>query len=136
MTASELVGLVQPMMWDYTSNLDVDKTGRSSIWHYDNHFQFQLCNLYSDACSMTIMASGSVGEVPQCWYGRPMGSKFLQRLHNCQHKYTLHTETCRESPTVVKCGSICFFWATLKGHCHHRLAKVRIQGNFIWVYKW
>lgn len=34
-TASGLVGLVQPMLWDYTPNLDVDKTGR-------NHIQLKL----------------------------------------------------------------------------------------------
>lgn len=31
MTASGLVGLVQPMLWDYTPDLDVDKTGRKPI---------------------------------------------------------------------------------------------------------
>lgn len=30
MTASGLVGLVQPMLWDYTPELDVDKTGKYS----------------------------------------------------------------------------------------------------------
>lgn len=30
-TASGLVGLVQPMLWDYTPDLDVDKTGRNPI---------------------------------------------------------------------------------------------------------
>lgn len=28
MTASGLVGLVQPMLWDYTPELDVEKTGK------------------------------------------------------------------------------------------------------------
>lgn len=33
MTASGLVGLVQPMLWDYTPELDVDKTGKySPLW--------------------------------------------------------------------------------------------------------
>lgn len=31
MTASGLVGMVQPMLWDYTPDLDVDKTGRNPI---------------------------------------------------------------------------------------------------------
>lgn len=29
-TASGLIGLVQPMLWDYTPNLDVDKTGKKN----------------------------------------------------------------------------------------------------------
>lgn len=34
-TASGLVGLVQPMLWDYTPNLTVDRTGRKCIQTVD-----------------------------------------------------------------------------------------------------
>lgn len=51
MTASGLVGLVQPMLWDYTPDLDVEKTGRNCIsWK----LVFKHCALlhYQTVCNM------------------------------------------------------------------------------------
>lgn len=123
-TASGLVGLVQPMLWNYTPDLDVDVTGQSTV------VPLLLVPWWScagDVYSRLASLSVSAGEVPQCWHDRPMGSQLLQRLHQRLHLCAQHAQTRGQSSPVAEGG--CFFicWGHLTGYCYHRLAKVRVQ---------
>lgn len=123
-TASDLVGLVQPMLWNYTPDLDVDITGQSTV------VPLSLLTLWRCACdvySLPASLSVSAGEVPQCWHDRPMGSELLQRLHQRLHLRAQHAQTRGQSFAVAEGG--CFFicWCHPAGYCYHRLAEVRVQ---------
>lgn len=118
------MGLVQPMLWNYTPDLDVDITGQSTV------VPLLLVTLWSCACDVySLLASLSVsaGEVPQCWHYRPLGSQLLQRLYQRLQLCAQHAQTRGQPSAVAEGGCFSISWCHPAGYCNHRLAEVRVE---------